>query len=81
MTEGVPLRIGIDIRTIDAASGQQRYLWRLATWLADRGEEVEVLSTRSGDSAVPPHPRRRVHSLKGLRGGALRAAVRALDLE
>ncbi|MEZ4422481.1 MAG: glycosyltransferase family 4 protein [Gemmatimonadota bacterium] len=81
MTEGVPLRIGIDIRTIDAASGQQRYLWRLATWLADRGEEVEVLSTRSGDSAVPPHPRRRVHSLKGLRGGALRAAVRALDLD
>lgn len=81
MTGGRPLRIGIDIRTVDAASGQQRYLWRLATWLADRGEQVEVLSTRSAASGAPEHPRRRVHSLKGLRPARLRAVVRALDLD
>ncbi|MEZ4414318.1 MAG: glycosyltransferase family 4 protein [Gemmatimonadota bacterium] len=75
------MRIGIDIRTVAASAGQQRYLWRLATWLADRGETVEVLSLKSSAEGVVPHPNRTVHDLRGLSGRALRTQVRALGLD
>jgi UDP-glucose:(heptosyl)LPS alpha-1,3-glucosyltransferase len=86
VTSGSPapgtIRIGIDLRRIDAPdSGQQRYLWRLGLWLADAGEEVHFLTVRpqlAGAAAPPPA---RLHRLDGLRRTELRRRIRALDLD
>lgn len=41
------MRIGIDIRVADPQeSGQQRYLWRLGSWLGKAGHDVHFLTVR-----------------------------------
>jgi len=84
------MRIGIDIRKVGAAgSGQQRYLWRLANWLRERGEDVHVLSLKSppngswDEGSVDSAGERpvQVHSLVGLSASAIRERVTALELD
>jgi len=76
------MRIGIDMRRIGAPGpGQQRYLWRLAHRLAERGHLVAAMTTHDRKPATPEHERVRLISLVDVRGRALRKRVRALELD
>ncbi|MGD8279157.1 MAG: glycosyltransferase family 4 protein [Gemmatimonadota bacterium] len=77
-----PMRIGIDIRKpAAAASGQQRYLWRLGLWLSGQGHEVHFLTAlkQPPDLAVPEGIR--LHALASLPPRELRNHVAGLDLD
>ena len=57
-------RIGIDFRYVGAeSSGQQRYLWRLAHHLAERGHEVTALTVYESEPRPSQHDRVDVVSL------------------
>lgn len=74
------MRIGIDIRTPQAPTGQQRYLWRLGCWLAGEGHQVYLLCTKQ-TREVPTLPQGcEALSLQGLSRRRLRERVRSLGL-
>lgn len=76
------MRIGIDIRRVDAASsGQQRYLWRLANWLSEHGEDVHVFSLKTSRGSPSGGTGPRVHSLVGKSRSGIREVVGALKLD
>jgi UDP-glucose:(heptosyl)LPS alpha-1,3-glucosyltransferase len=72
--------IGIDVRTFQPRSGQDRYLWRLGAWLAGQGHRVELLSVRPQPELAPP-PGVRLHRLHGLSRRARRAYLALLELD
>ncbi len=77
-----PIRIGIDIRKpAAAASGQQRYLWRLGLWLEGRGHEIHFLTVlkQPPDLAVPQGVH--LHTLATLPPRQLRQHIGSLDLD
>jgi glycosyltransferase involved in cell wall biosynthesis len=81
-TRDVNLRVGLEIRIPDRGeSGQQRYLWRLGAWLAERGHDVHYLTVLDHAPDVQTPPGTRLHRLGALSGRSLRAAVRSLDLD
>ncbi len=62
-----PIRIGIEIRKPDPIeSGQQRYLWRLAGWLARSGDEVHLICLRSVREGVTAPDGATLHRLHGM---------------
>ena len=78
------LRIGIDLRVLDAPTpGQQRYLWRLGHSLAARGHQVVFTTARhtpaqiaaASASAVP------IESLAGLSTREVAQRIARLDLD
>jgi glycosyltransferase involved in cell wall biosynthesis len=77
------VKIGIDLRVLDGAAGQQSYLRKLGAWLGDRGHEAHLLVTRIS----PPAEAARgvasgiVHDLAGRPAAELRAHVRGLGLD
>jgi len=76
------MRIGIDIRKpAAAASGQQRYLWRLGLWLSGRGHEVHFLTVLKQPSDVPVPEGIRLHVLSSLPPRELRRHIDGLDLD
>ncbi len=76
------MRIGIDIRTLNAAgSGQQRYLWRLAHWLSTKGENVHIFSTKTPWPASAGPAGLSVHSLVGSSRAEIREQVRSAALD
>ena len=76
------MRIGIDIRTANPVeSGQQRYLWRLGTWLAEVGHDVHFLTVRSQPAEVDVPDSTTLHRLDDLSRSRLRRHVGALELE
>jgi len=76
-----PLRVGIDTRRFRPQGGQDRYLWRLGAWLAERKHGVEVLSVRRQPPEVEPPPGVRLHRLHGFSRSALRRYVAGLELD
>jgi glycosyltransferase involved in cell wall biosynthesis len=76
------VRVGIDIRVVaPTESGQQRYLWRLGHWLADKGHEVHLLCART-QAGEPPLPHGlQLHRWADQSARHLRARVTALDLD
>lgn len=80
--EGEALRVGIEIRLADRQeSGQQRYLWRLGAWLADRGHDVHFISVLRQNEEVEAPPGLQLHRLAGWSRRALRKRVRDLRLD
>jgi glycosyltransferase involved in cell wall biosynthesis len=77
---GTAVRIGIDLRAAAAPSGQQRYLWRLGSWLGRREHEVEFLCTRKDPGETQSPPGCRIHPLHQASGLRLRETVRSLGL-
>lgn len=76
------MRIGIDVReAAPAGPGQQRYLWRLGTWLGAGGHDVHFLTVREQAGSVPAPPGTTLHRLHGHPLGALRATVADLELD
>lgn len=72
------MRVAIELRQVDPSSpGQQRYLWRLALWLAESGHDVHVLLAR-GVSRTVAAPLT-LHDLESLSPGEIRRRVEALD--
>ncbi len=61
--------------------GQQRYLWRLGSWLAARGHAVEFLTVLRQRAPVQAPPGTSVHQLAGLGAGPLRRAVERMELD
>jgi UDP-glucose:(heptosyl)LPS alpha-1,3-glucosyltransferase len=75
------VRIGIDIRdAAPAHPGQQRYLWRLGSWLASAGHDVHFLSVRPQPDAVPTPDGATLHRLDRLSRAELRERVARLGL-
>lgn len=78
------LRIGIDLRVLDAPTpGQQRYLWRLGHSLADRGHEVVFTTARHTPAqiAAAAAPLVRIESLRGLSTREVAQRIAQLDLD
>lgn len=77
-----PLRIGIEIRIADRQeSGQQRYLWRLGGWLADRGHDLHFITVLPQKEAVKPPDAAVLHQLSALGRSELRRRIRDLELD
>ncbi len=76
------MRVGIDIRTAAATEpGQQRYLWRLGTWLAGRGHEVHLLTLRPQPDEVQGPGNANLLRLGDLSRTDLLRRVRELELD
>jgi glycosyltransferase involved in cell wall biosynthesis len=76
------MRIGIDIRKpAAAASGQQRYLWRLGLWLQRQGHEVHFLTVLKQPPGLDVPEGIRFHTLAARSPRQLHEHVRALDLD
>ena len=76
------MRIAIDIRQADAESpGQQRYLWRLGSWLAGRGHDVHFPTLLPQREGVVAPAGTTLHALHGASPPALRDAIADLRLD
>ena len=76
------LRIGIDVRVADPAEpGQQRYLWRLGSWLGTRGHAVHMLSVRKQRGEVAVGKGVVLDRLHGLSRTELGHRLAALELD
>lgn len=76
-----PLSVGIDMRRFVPKGGQDRYLWRFAAWLGERGHRVELLSVRRQPRDVAPTRGVHLHHLHDLSRTQLRRRVRDLELD
>lgn len=75
------MRIGIDLRIAGGSTGQQRYLWELGRWLANRGHRVDFLVTRHDPPDGIDSGSARVHALAALEPAGLVARVREMTLD
>lgn len=76
------LRVGLEIRIPDRQeSGQQRYLWRLGGWMAERGHDIHYLNLLDHNPDAESPPGTTLHRLGRLGRKALRARVRSLRLD
>ncbi len=76
------MRVGIDVRVVDpTAPGQQRYLWRLGTWLSRQGHDTHFLTVRSEGGLHRYHSRLALHRLGGTRRPLRHDYIRKLDLD
>ena len=76
------MRIGLEIRLPDRQeSGQQRYLWRLGAWLAERSHDVHYLTVLDHNPEVVPPAGTTLHRLGDARRSELLRRVRALELD
>ena len=76
------MRIGLEIRLPDRQeSGQQRYLWRLGAWLAERSHEVHYLTVLEHNPEVVPPAGTTLHRLGDASRSELLRRVRELQLD
>lgn len=76
------MRIGIDIRIADPpTTGQQRYLWRLGSWLGARGHDVHFLTVRQQPAELATPGGTQLHRFDKLSRAELRKAVSDLSLD
>lgn len=76
------MRIGIDMRVADPPGpGQQRYLWRLGTWLAEAGHETHYLTVKEQPEDVVEPRGTTLHRLDGVSRRSLRDTVSRLALD
>lgn len=76
------MRIGIDMRVAaPTGPGQQRYLWRLGTWLAAQGHETHFVTVLRQRGAVEAPRGTQFHDLSASGTAALRRQIDALQLD
>lgn len=76
------MRIGIDLRVVPPQGpGQQRYLWRLGTWLAQQGHDVHFVTVLRQKGAVEVPEGIQYHDWHGRAGGDVRRGVHDLALD
>lgn len=76
------MRVGIDVRiAAPAGPGQQRYLWRLGSWLGARGHQVHFLSVLRQRDEIETPESTHFHPFDTLSARQLRAAVTDLELD
>ncbi|WKW12698.1 glycosyltransferase family 4 protein [Pseudogemmatithrix spongiicola] len=76
------MRIGIDMRVVPPQGpGQQRYLWRLGSWLAQRGHDVHYMTVLPQKAAPEAPAGTHVHDWHRHTASAVRGAVQDLALD
>ncbi|MBA3854180.1 MAG: hypothetical protein C0503_07180 [Gemmatimonas sp.] len=76
------MRIGIDMRVVPPQGpGQQRYLWRLGSWLAQRGHEVHFMTVLRQKGGVEAPAGTQYHDWHGRSATAVRHGVHDLALD
>lgn len=76
------MRIGIDMRVVPPQGpGQQRYLWRLGTWLAQQRHDVHFLTVLRQKGAVEAPAGTVYHDWHGRSSADVRRGVHDLELD
>lgn len=76
------MKIGIDVRELNASqSGQQRYLWRMAIWMARQGHDVHVFTVKRVPHGLQSPEGVTIHPLYGLSSAELRGRIETAGLD
>ncbi len=76
------MRIGIEHRGFNPAeAGQQRYLWRLGLWLAERNHDVHIISAQRAKREIEAPAGVTLHVVHDMSSRAVHQYIRSLALD